>query len=105
MPKPDSIDARADLPPAFVCSSTNPGRDAAWVHVAGEVDVVTAPELEQTLRGVESHARLVVLDVRGVTFIDSTGLHAIVDASSVLAGPVTGWWFCAAPRTLTACSR
>ena len=82
MPKSDSIVASAELPqPAFVCSHTNSGRDAAWLHVAGELDIATTPQLAQTLRDAEPHARLIALDLGDVTFMDCSGVHVIVDAS------------------------
>jgi hypothetical protein len=61
---PDSIAGRADvLPPAFVCSWRDAGLDAAWVHVAGELDVATTPQLERTLAHAPRQVarRLVVL--------------------------------------------
>ena len=77
---PASEAARADalLPPPFACSCTNGGLNAAWVHVGGELDIATRPQLERTLD--ESQARLVVLDLRELAFIDSCGMHAIVSA-------------------------
>ena len=44
----------------FVCSSTGGGLDAAWVHVAGALDIATTPQLERTLsesRGAAGRAR------------------------------------------------
>lgn len=80
MPHPDSIVARADVPPpAFSCSLANVGLGAAWVHVAGELDVATTPSLDRSLR--ELQTRLVVLDLRDAPFMDSSGVHTIVDAS------------------------
>jgi anti-sigma B factor antagonist len=77
LPAPDA--ARADaLPPPFACSCANCGADAAWVHVAGELDIATTPRLERALDG--SQARVVVLDLRELAFIDSSGIHAIVRA-------------------------
>jgi anti-sigma B factor antagonist len=77
VPAPDA--ARADaLPPPFTCSCTNGGLDAAWVHVGGELDIATTPRLERTLD--ESQARLVVLDLRELAFIDCCGMHAIINA-------------------------
>jgi hypothetical protein len=35
----------AALRPACVCSMTNRGPDVAWVQVAGELDIATAPRL------------------------------------------------------------
>jgi anti-sigma B factor antagonist len=76
---PASDAARADsLPPPFACSCANGGRDAAWVHVGGELDIATTPQLERTLS--QSQARLVVLDLRELASIDSCGMHAIISA-------------------------
>jgi anti-sigma B factor antagonist len=80
--RPDSIAGHADvLPPAFDCSWTGGGQDAACVHLAGELDIATMPQLEQTLRDSQLGARLVVLDLRGLAFMDNSGVHAIIDAS------------------------
>ena len=78
---PDSIAGHADVPPpVFDCSWTADGSDAAWVHVVGELDIATAPQLERTLRDAQLQARLVVLDLRKLAFMDSAGVHAIVKA-------------------------
>jgi len=68
------------MPPLFVCSKAD-GLDAAWVNVGGELDLATAPQLAQTLRECQSRASLVMLDLRGVSFMDSSGVHVIVDAT------------------------
>jgi anti-anti-sigma factor len=79
----DSIAGRADaLRPALVCSWTDGGRDAAWVHLAGALDVASVPQLEQTLGEPQLQARLVVLDLRELEFIDSSGVQAILNESS-----------------------
>ncbi len=78
----DSIARRAEaLAPAFVCSWSDGGLDAAWVHLGGELDVATVPQLEHALGEPQLQARLVVLDLRELAFIDAVGVHAIVDAS------------------------
>jgi anti-anti-sigma factor len=69
-------------PPAFDCSWQAGGFGAAWVHVEGEVDLATSPQLLRTLGEAQREARLVVLDVREVTFIDSAGVHAILAAAA-----------------------
>jgi anti-anti-sigma factor len=51
------------------------------VHVEGEIDILTAPQLEAALRAEIDQGRDVVLDLSAVSFIDSTGLHAIVSAA------------------------
>ena len=78
---PDSIAGRANaLAPPFACFWTKGGLNACWVQVAGELDIETSPQLEQTLR--EPSAQLVVLDLRELAFMDSTGVHTIVNASA-----------------------
>lgn len=79
MPTPESIACRAATLRPFVCSSTGEGLDAAWVHVAGALDIATSPQLDRALR--ESPAKLVVIDLREVAFMDCAGVHTIVEAS------------------------
>jgi len=78
----DSAGGRARvLSPALVCSWTDGRRDAAWVHLAGELDIATVPQLELTLGMDVLQARLVLLDLRELAFIDTSGVQAIVKAS------------------------
>ena len=44
----------------------------------GELDVATAPELQASLT---AHRGPAILDLRDVTFIDSTGLRALLGAT------------------------
>ena len=82
MPHPDQNLAHADtLPPAFACTTTHGGLDAAWVNVVGELDLATAPELARTLHESQQLAHLTVLDLRELAFMDCSGVHAIVNAS------------------------
>lgn len=82
-PSPDSIAGRANaLAPSFDCSWTDGGLNAAWVHVEGELDIDTTPQLERTLRDPGSQAQLVVLDMRELEFMDTSGVHAIVNESA-----------------------
>jgi anti-sigma B factor antagonist len=51
------------------------------ISVAGEVDVVAAPELRtEIVRVVSEGSTAVVLDLSGVVFIDSFGLGVLVGA-------------------------
>jgi anti-anti-sigma factor len=78
---PDSIAGRAHaVAPPFACFWTKGRLNAAWVQVTGELDIETTPQLERTLR--EPRAQLVVLDLRELAFMDSSGVHAIVNASA-----------------------
>lgn len=73
----------ASSPPTsspFLCLC-EAGSCAAWVHVAGELDLVTSPELDEVLKGAQRSARLVVLDLRALTFMDSSAVHVILHAA------------------------
>jgi anti-sigma B factor antagonist len=51
------------------------------VRPTGDLDAYTAPELRSRLRGAtEAGARILVVDLSAVTFIDSAGLGALVGA-------------------------
>lgn len=53
--------------------------DCALLRLAGEIDVYTAPELrQQVINLVDIGIRHIVADLRGVDFLDSTGLGALV---------------------------
>jgi len=49
--------------------------------VVGELDIATAPELRH-LCAVElrNGSELILIDLTNVTFMDSSGLHALIDA-------------------------
>lgn len=54
---------------------------AVVLSVAGELDLESSPALEQALSDLGGHdPELVILDLRQLDFIDSTGLHVIVKA-------------------------
>ena len=53
--------------------------DCAVLRVAGEIDVYTAPDLrQQVIDLADNGTRHIVADLRGVDFLDSTGLGALV---------------------------
>lgn len=51
--------------------------DVTIVRPRGDLDLATAGPLHSALNGIE-HAKQLVLDLRGLSFIDSTGLHLLV---------------------------
>ena len=65
-----------------VAPVTRPRPDTAVLAVEGELDTLTAPELETALTGllVGDEARLVV-DLSGVTFLASSGLAVLIHAA------------------------
>jgi anti-sigma B factor antagonist len=55
---------------------------AVVVAPRGELDMVTAPELRQILHELRRKKASVVLDLKELTFLDSTGLRLIWDADA-----------------------
>jgi len=55
--------------------------NVAWVAMGGELDAFFAEGLRGELELVEgTRPRLIVLDLRGITFLDSSGLMVILGA-------------------------
>lgn len=55
--------------------------DVCTVRLTGEVDVYTAPKLKERLVGlVEAGCIKLIIDMDGVSFIDSSGLGVLVSA-------------------------
>jgi anti-sigma B factor antagonist len=74
-----------------------PGR--ASVSVIGEVDASNADRLRLAILDAASkHGAQVEVDLSGVTFIDSSGVRAIVDASVALDSSGSGLVLCHVPR-------
>jgi anti-sigma B factor antagonist len=60
-------------------ATLEPHREAIVVVVRGEIDLDTAADLEKRLREVlDAGFSRIVLDLRNVSFVDSTGLRAII---------------------------
>jgi anti-anti-sigma factor len=70
-----------DAAPASFDCSWRAGFGAAWVHVSGELDIATSPQLRQAVGKAQLSARLVVLDLRELAFIDGSGVDAILDVA------------------------
>jgi anti-anti-sigma factor len=70
----------SDVDSEFSVEEHNTG--SAWVlSVSGELDLRTSPELEQRLERVwGTGAELVILDLRPMEFMDSTGLRVLLGA-------------------------
>ena len=57
------------------------GDQAVVIGVSGELDLASSPALEQELdNGAASHAEVVIVDLRQLEFMDSTGLSILVRA-------------------------
>ncbi len=60
-------------------SSAYERSDALVVTVAGEVDIATSPQLRDELLGLlAARPRVLVISLEQVSFLDSTGLSALV---------------------------
>jgi anti-anti-sigma factor len=52
-----------------------------WLRLSGELDLATAPDLEQHLRALEEGEGIrIVLDLSELAFMDSAGLAVILEA-------------------------
>ncbi|MGH8968669.1 MAG: STAS domain-containing protein [Actinomycetes bacterium] len=59
--------------------STTTHDDYAVVHVSGEVDIETAPQLsDHVLSVIRDHSAEILLDLSQVPFMDSTGLQLLL---------------------------
>ncbi len=67
-------------PPLRIRIERSPDRDCVAVH--GELDIYTAPSLERAVLEVErATPPLLVIDLMGLSFIDSTGLSVLLAAA------------------------
>ena len=72
--------AAAGEPPGFTVT-TSPSAEFIVVSVTGELDLATAPRLRDALAAALGRGRRrIVLDLLGVSFMDSSGLSVIVQA-------------------------
>ena len=78
-------DAGAFRPPRFeVTTSEDPGGGGTLLRVAGELDLVSEPELESAL--LEAAAQPIRIDLSELAFMDSTGLRALLGAARTYPG-------------------
>jgi anti-anti-sigma factor len=79
----DPQDQRSDRSPEpapFAVIVTPLNDSEVRVSVEGELDLVSASELEENLKRELLASKDVLLDLSAMDFIDSTGLHAIVES-------------------------
>jgi anti-sigma B factor antagonist len=67
--------------PDLLRVTVEPVEDARLIRAAGELDMSSAPALRHELDAARDEAVTTLLDMAEVTFIDSTGLHLLLDAS------------------------
>lgn len=59
---------------------------ATIVRLDGELDIASVTELDSELARVEGDGSPLVIDLRGVTFLDSSGLRSILAADARARG-------------------
>jgi anti-sigma B factor antagonist len=52
--------------------------DSMVITIHGDLDIVTSPQLDESLTRAESTHRRIILDLGGVDFLDTSGLAVIV---------------------------
>ena len=58
-----------------------------WVLPVGDLDMASAPELSETLSlALATDAQAIVIDLRGIELLDSTGLRALLEVQAAEGG-------------------
>jgi anti-sigma B factor antagonist len=58
---------------------------SATVQVAGEIDLTSAPQLDDEVTGlIEDSVNNLTITLQGVSFMDSTGLRVLLKASKLI---------------------
>ena len=61
------------------------GSDTATLRVSGEIDLTSAPKLEEEIQSlIEQSVSTLTLDLSSVAFMDSTGLRVLLKATKLL---------------------
>jgi anti-sigma B factor antagonist len=69
------------MAPPFTAETHRPDASTWAVTVSGELDLATAPQLEAVFEALEpARSDRVVVDLEAVTFLDSSGIRALVRA-------------------------
>jgi anti-sigma B factor antagonist len=71
--------AAADVPLRPFSAVAGPASYGLLVEVAGEVDIATAPRLREALAERPPAGELLLVDLSGVTFMDSSGLSVVLN--------------------------
>lgn len=87
--------------PAFSVTTRTTGTGPV-VAVEGELDVATAPRLRAGVAAVTlERGQLLVVDLAGVTFCDSSGISALIAARNVAEAAGAGVALVAVPARLS----
>jgi anti-sigma B factor antagonist len=76
-----SLPVPTGRPEGFTCLRHETNDGAIRFALSGELDIATAPELEQALQTAQHHARPITLDLRHLNFMDCRALTVILTAA------------------------
>jgi anti-sigma B factor antagonist len=75
---PHPVSGRDGAAPLFRCE-VRPARRCAYVQPVGELDLATVPQVDATVGRLHGDGfDELVLDLRGVTFMDCAGVHLVL---------------------------
>lgn len=74
------------MPAEFSASSESVDASTQIVAISGEIDIFTAPEFKGIIgKAIDSGRDVVIVDLSGATFIDSSSLGVLISAQRRLA--------------------
>lgn len=83
---PFTLTLSPDAPPDdYFSVSVRSEFDRATIALTGELDIATVEKFERGLTEAEQMSPTVVLDLRGLDFIDCAGLHSFISARKRIA--------------------
>jgi len=71
-------ETQAATPPGSFSLSSRRLEHGILIELSGEIDIATAAVIEDELRRAEESEELIVLDLGGISFMDSTGLRIVI---------------------------
>jgi anti-sigma B factor antagonist len=77
---PDALAPEPQLPRSRLAVGVSGDAEGLRAQVVGEIDLATAPRLVARLGALRRHTAAISLDLTGVTFMDVSGLHALLNA-------------------------
>ncbi len=60
--------------------------ESITIKVEGRLDTTSAPDLENKIRDVSHHCKVLILDLSAVEYISSAGLRVVLQTHKIMAG-------------------
>jgi len=68
-----------------LCVETRTLDGIPLIQPHGEIDIYTVPEFEQAVSGAVGGARIVIVDLSDISYLDSSGLSTLIGAYKALS--------------------